>query len=66
MSGNDIVKYVTTEIVKYAGMSKEKREQYKQEKKDKKKESQFFLSSNWFGLVPFSLHVWLKRNKNRR
>lgn len=66
MSGNDIVKYVTTEIVKYAEMPKEEREQYKLEKKAKRKESQFFLSSNWFGLVPFSLHVWFKRNKHRR
>ncbi|CQR46831.1 hypothetical protein BN1058_01107 [Paraliobacillus sp. PM-2] len=66
MSGNDLVKYVTKEIVKYADMPKEKRKAYKQEKQAQKKESQFFLSSNWFGLLPFSIQVWFKKNKHDR
>lgn len=63
MSDNELLKYLTKEIVSYADLTKDQKQQYRMQRKKKKKEAQFFLSSKWFGLIPFSLQVWLRKRK---
>ncbi|GGM31665.1 hypothetical protein GCM10011351_17320 [Paraliobacillus quinghaiensis] len=64
MSGNDIVKYITEEFVKYVDMPKSERIQYKQKKKETKQETQSQLSNKWFGMLPVSFKIW--RNNHKR
>ncbi|GAA5415490.1 hypothetical protein Pryu01_00514 [Paraliobacillus ryukyuensis] len=66
MSGNDLVKYVTKELVKYADMTKEEKERMREQRKAEKQQAQFYLSNKWFGLLPFSIRTWAnKKRKNR-
>ena len=63
MSVNDIVKYVTQELVKYVDMPKNEREQYKQKRKETKQETQNQLSNKWFGMLPVSFKIWRNSHK---
>ncbi|MDC3413407.1 YqzE family protein [Aquibacillus sp. 3ASR75-11] len=58
MSGNDYVKFMTQEIVKYMELPQDER---RKRKKSKKKQSSF--SSKWFGLLPFAFKLLVKKKK---
>lgn len=62
MSGNDLVKYMTEEFMKYIDMPKKEREKLKQQRKEIKQANQPQISNKWFGLLPVSIKLW--RNKS--
>ncbi|WP_186575802.1 YqzE family protein [Aquibacillus kalidii] len=59
MSGNDYVKFMTQEIVKYMDMKPEERKKRKQEKSQK----DFSVSNRWFGIIPFAFRLLVKKRK---
>ncbi|ENH97454.1 hypothetical protein J416_05568 [Gracilibacillus halophilus YIM-C55.5] len=59
MSGNDYVKYMTQQIVRYMDTPKPERKKIKQEKK----EEPIIYSSKWFGVLPFAFRLLLKKRK---
>ncbi|MCF6094204.1 YqzE family protein [Microaerobacter geothermalis] len=54
MSSNDLVKYLTVEMVRF--LEKPRKENKREEVKIREN-----WSSRWFGLIPFSLKMWMKR-----
>lgn len=50
-SSNDLIKYVTQEVVRYIDTPK-------QHRKEKVKEN---FSSRWFGMIPFSIKMLFKK-----
>jgi hypothetical protein len=58
MSGNDYVKFMTQEIVKYMELPHEER---RKRKKGRKKEQ--WISGRWFGLLPFAFKLLVKKKK---
>lgn len=61
MSFNDIVKYLTEQVVQYTNMSSEEKEMRKLEKKSGRQ--QVAISHEWFGLFPLAFKTFIKRNK---
>ncbi|MDL4841562.1 YqzE family protein [Aquibacillus rhizosphaerae] len=61
MSGNDYMKFMTQEIVKYMDMPQEEKKKRKQEKHFRKKQES--MSSRWFGLLPFAFKLLVKKKK---
>ncbi|WP_181350092.1 YqzE family protein [Thalassobacillus sp. CUG 92003] len=55
MSGNDYVKFLTEEMVKYMHMSKEQKQARKAEKPSRKK------TYHWFGVLPLALRMLWKK-----
>ncbi|WLR43916.1 YqzE family protein [Bacillus carboniphilus] len=58
MSTNDYIKFVTEQFVKY--MDKPKSVRKKDRKKRRKSEP---LLTKWFGIIPFSIELFVKRKK---
>ncbi|MFT9486343.1 YqzE family protein [Tepidibacillus infernus] len=56
MKSNDFVKYLTIQLV-------ERIDNPKQKSKETAKEQTESFSSHWFGLIPFSLKMVMKRLK---
>ncbi|MCT2537544.1 YqzE family protein [Aquibacillus koreensis] len=61
MSGNDYMKFMTQEIVKYMDMPQEERKKRRQENKSQRKQDT--LSNRWFGLLPFAFKLLVKKKK---
>ncbi|WP_342774158.1 YqzE family protein [Aquibacillus sediminis] len=59
LSGNDYVKFMTQEIVRYMDTPQEERKKKKQEKQME----QHQLTSRWFGILPFAFKLLVKKNK---
>lgn len=59
MSGNDYVKFMTQEIVRYMDTPQEERKKQKETKKASKSD----LSSRWFGVLPFAFRLLLKKRR---
>lgn len=57
MKINDYIKFLTQQFVKYMDVPKDERKLQRENKKKLKKP----FVSNWFGLVPFSIMMMLKR-----
>ena len=53
----DFIKYVTEQLVRFFSTSKQQRRTNKLVKEN--------WAAKWFGLIPFSLRLWLK-TKNKR
>jgi len=61
MSTNDYVKFMTQQIVSYMDKPKEVRKQTKEQRKTERGS----ISSHWFGILPLSVSLMLKkRNKS--
>ncbi|MCP8616844.1 YqzE family protein [Salirhabdus salicampi] len=58
-SGNDIVKYMTEEIVKYAHLPRDEKKQRKQMKKLQRQNK----SSRYFGLLPDAIKMYVQSKK---
>ncbi|MDC3415505.1 YqzE family protein [Aquibacillus salsiterrae] len=60
MSGNDYVKFMTQEIVKYMDMPQEERKKRKQNRT----EQEYHLSNKWFGILPFAFKLLVKKKSS--
>ncbi|MCD5323545.1 MULTISPECIES: YqzE family protein [Pontibacillus] len=60
MSGNDYVKFMTQEIVKYMDLPEEERKK----RKEQKKQQEAALSSKWFGVLPFALKFMFNKKQH--
>lgn len=59
---DELVKYVTQQVVKYIETPKEVRKQVKAGKKESRESWQY----RWFGMLPLALRMWtepLRRNR---
>lgn len=56
MSTNNYLKFITEEFVKYFNNPKEIRKKRREEKQE-----QTFYSNRWFGVIPFSFKMFLKK-----
>ncbi|SET61888.1 YqzE-like protein [Salinibacillus kushneri] len=62
MSGNDIVKYMTQEIMKYMQLPKDEREQRKSQRKNEKVNR----SNRYFGMLPTAFKMfWNGKRKEK-
>lgn len=61
MSGNDYVKFMTQEIVKYMDLPQEEKKKRKKERKHHKQP----ISNQMFGVLPVAMKFFFKRNKNK-
>ncbi|WP_438448662.1 YqzE family protein [Gorillibacterium sp. sgz5001074] len=52
---DDLVKYITQQVVTYIDTPREVRRQMRQERRSKRREEPW--SSRWFGLLPLSLKL---------
>ncbi|SDK55261.1 YqzE family protein [Sediminibacillus albus] len=59
MSGNDYVKFMTQEIVKYMDTPQEERKKRKSGRKHEPDD----VSDQWLGLIPFAFRLLIKRKK---
>ncbi len=59
MSSNDLVKYMTQQVVSYIDQPKEERQQQRAVKKAKKQPFLF----RWFGIIPMSVTMFMKKKK---
>ncbi|RST73804.1 YqzE family protein [Siminovitchia acidinfaciens] len=59
MSTNDYVKYMTEKLIQRMETPKSERKEMKKEQKEIK--TPFLV--NWFGMVPFSILMLLKKDK---
>ncbi|MFX3633074.1 MAG: YqzE family protein [Candidatus Pristimantibacillus sp.] len=59
-SGNDLIKYVTVELVNYIETPRDER---KQNKASAKALREHWLT-RWFGLGPISVMLWWRSRKN--
>ncbi|QDP40587.1 YqzE family protein [Radiobacillus deserti] len=59
MSGNDYVKFMTQEIVKYMDTPSEERK----ERKKRRRSHEEGLSSHWFGMLPLAFKLLFKKKK---
>ncbi|GGC91566.1 YqzE family protein [Thalassobacillus devorans] len=57
MSGNDYVKYVTEEFVRYMNLTKEEKHNRKRQKIKQPKRNK------WFGMLPFAMKMLFNRHK---
>ncbi|WP_407268371.1 YqzE family protein [Radiobacillus sp. PE A8.2] len=62
MSGNDYVKYMTQEVVKYMDTPQEERKKKRRERKQERR-ADTPLSNRWFGLLPFAFKLLIKKKK---
>lgn len=60
MSGNDYVKFMTQEIVKYMDTPQAERKKMRQEQRSNKEVS---VSNHWFGILPFAFKLLIKKKK---
>lgn len=58
MSGNDYLKYITEEVVAYLDMTREEKKESKEQRKSEKQK----LSNQWFGILPMSLKLFMKKD----
>ncbi|OYD07781.1 YqzE family protein [Paludifilum halophilum] len=61
MSSQDYIKYLVQQMVKYMDMPKEKRKEVRELRKEQRPR----WSHRWFGMVPFGMKMFAKRQKNR-
>lgn len=61
MSGNDYVKFMTEEIVRYMNLPQEE----KKKRKEEKKQSKESRSNHWFGVIPFAVKLLIKQRKRK-
>lgn len=59
MSGNDIVKYMTQELVRKLDMPQEERKKVRELRKSERKTGY----NKWFGVIPFGLQMFFQRKK---
>ncbi|MBO8156115.1 MAG: YqzE family protein [Bacillaceae bacterium] len=62
MSGNDLVKYMTQEFLKYMHLPKEERKK----RKVLKKQQEERRTIRYFGMVPFALKMFIDSKKKRK
>ncbi|WP_110943481.1 YqzE family protein [Virgibacillus senegalensis] len=58
MSGNDYVKFMTQEIVKYMDTPHADRKKQKHRKREQNE-----VSDHWLGLLPFAFRLLMKKKK---
>ncbi|KIQ95619.1 hypothetical protein LH47_00254 [Anoxybacillus thermarum] len=61
MAGNDYVKFMTEQVVKYLDQPKDERKRQKQEKKQLKKQQKQPFLYRWFGVIPYAIMLLFKR-----
>lgn len=59
MSSNDLVKYMTQQVVSYIDKPKEERQQQRAVRKAKKQPFSF----RWFGIIPMSVSMFMNKRK---
>lgn len=59
MSTNDYVKFMAERLIQRLETPKEERREMKKERKQMK--TPFLM--NWFGMVPYSLKMWMKKDE---
>lgn len=62
MSGNDYVKFMTQEIVKYMDMPQDE----KKKRKEIKKTHREPITNHMFGVIPFALKFLFKRKNTKQ
>lgn len=62
MSGNDYVKFMTQEIVKYMDLPLEERKKRKEERRREKTP----VANRWFGVLPFAIKLLFKKSNKRK
>ncbi|MVO98577.1 YqzE family protein [Paenibacillus lutrae] len=60
--GNDLVKYITQQVVQYIDTPKQQR----QEAKVRHKESRASWTVRWFGMIPMSIAMWIGKVRRSR
>ncbi|WP_211747644.1 YqzE family protein [Paenibacillus sp. Marseille-Q4541] len=54
--GNDLVRYITEQVVEYMGKPKEERKSTRGKRKEP-------WQTKWFGMLPFGVSMWAKDKK---
>lgn len=62
--GDELVKYITQQVVTYMDTPKDVRRKQRQEKRTSRQEAPWV--SRWFGVLPISLRLWFRSRKNSR
>ncbi|KMM37854.1 YqzE family protein [Guptibacillus hwajinpoensis] len=60
MSSNDLVKYMTQQVVSYIDQPKEERQNQRAERKASKQPFLF----RWFGIIPMAISMFVKKNNH--
>lgn len=61
--GEDLVKYITEQVVTYIETPKSVRKAQRIERKTKRKEP---WANHWFGMLPVAVSVWVHRRGKKR
>ncbi|CRF29081.1 Uncharacterised protein [Mycobacterium tuberculosis] len=62
VKSDELVKYVTQQVVKYIGTPKEVRKQVRADRKAGREPWQY----RWFGMLPFALRMWTEPLRRKR
>ncbi|ASA95487.1 MULTISPECIES: YqzE family protein [Anoxybacillus] len=61
MAGNDYVKFMTEQVVKYLDQPRDERKKQRQQKKEFKKQQKQPFLYRWFGVIPYAVILLFKR-----
>ncbi|MNI95328.1 hypothetical protein D3C73_1535830 [compost metagenome] len=61
---DELVKYITQQVVTYIDTPKDIRKQQRQERRTIKQKTPW--TYRWFGMAPFWLGLWFKQRRQRR
>ncbi|ACJ33290.1 YqzE family protein [Anoxybacillus flavithermus] len=61
MAGNDYVKFMTEQVVKYLDQPKDERKKQRQQKKEFRKQQKQPFLYRWFGVIPYAIILLFKR-----
>ncbi|GAC89673.1 hypothetical protein KN10_0109 [Anoxybacillus flavithermus NBRC 109594] len=61
MAGNDYVKFMTEQVVKYLDQPRDERKKQRQQKKEFKKQQKQPFLYRWFGVIPYAIILLFKR-----
>lgn len=61
MAGNDYVKFMTEQVVKYLDQPRDERKKQRQQKKEFKKQQKQPFLYRWFGVIPYAIILLFRR-----
>ncbi|MEK4166685.1 YqzE family protein [Anoxybacillus sp. FSL W8-0104] len=61
MAGNDYVKFMTEQVVKYLDQPRDERKKQRQQKKEFKKQQKQPFLYRWFGVIPYAVILLFKQ-----
>ncbi|CAM2949775.1 YqzE family protein [Paenibacillus sediminis] len=59
IKGDELLKYITEQVVTYIDTPKDIR-------REKRLQTRESWQYRWFGMIPFSIHLWVDRTRLRR